>query len=1041
MKPSIHQSSPKSTSGRSRTRLKQSALVLACFATLLASASAEEVSFQQDVLPLLADRCFNCHGPDGSNREADLRLDLEDQAKADRGGYSAIVPHDPESSEAFQRIISDDEALAMPPAYSHRKSFSKPEVEMLRKWIESGAKWDKHWAFEKIERPQVPVGAPNPIDAFVRHRLKLVGLQPAHPAAPYTLANRVSFDITGLPPTSAQVEKLTQGGLSTAYEQLIDNLLASPQYGERMAMWWLDAARYSDTDGFQQDETRNNWPWRDWVIDSFNENKPFDEFTIEQFAGDLLPDATKEQKLATCFHRNHQTNGEGGRDREESRVDYVIDRVNTTGTVWLGLTLGCCQCHSHKFDPISQKEYYELSAFFNSIDETGAAGKNADPYLPYQSPYVTELVDKAKKLAVDRQEKERELAELAEPAFEAWLEDWILQTGAGHESWTPIRATKLRSLAGTKLTQLDDASILASGENPVREYYRVVAEVPAQTITALRIEVLPDLSHTKGRLSRNKTGEFVLTELKLQRRAPGDARVQDVELSRAMADLEVEAGDEKYGKVSGILFDDSRNGWTVSAERSNEPHEAIVLTGEPVQVKQREQLIVSLSHGSIYEGASIGRFRLSVTSDPALVLEPAEATPLERLAQAEVESGADVPKELKAELREQFLATYRPYKEAKKAADLANREAKRLEALQNDVQVMVLEEREKPRPTFVLERGLWDQHGARIDRGVPEAVLPWNNDRMQSRLDLAEWLVSPDNPLTARVVVNQLWQICFGAGLVRTPEDFGLQGELPTHPDLLDWLAVEFMESGWDVKHIMRLIVTSDTYKQSSEFTPELLELDPKNELLARGARYRLPSWMIRDAALAHAGLLDDSLGGPPVYPYQPDGVWDALFKGKYTYDTSQGPLQFRRTVYAFWRRSSSPTYLFDIAPRRICEVRERRTNTPLHALTLMNDEGQMEAARALAAEVVARDLDADASIADLFLQIVSRPPTDKEHAVLREKLDEWLAHYRKTPKVAEEFLAFGQPELYVEQQVPETAAYTLLASLVLNLDEAITHE
>ena len=1005
-----------------------------------ALASAEEISFRNQILPLLSDRCFSCHGPDESNREADLRLDTEADALADRGGYAAIVSGDFEASEVWKRVISDDDDLRMPPGDSHRAPLSAEEADLVRRWIETGARWGKHWAFEKPIRPAAPEGGGgHAIDAFVRRRLAESGMRPASRAAPHTLARRVAFDLTGLPPSASQVEALATRSID--YERLVDGLLASPRYGERMAMWWLDAARYSDTDGFQQDASRNNWPWRDWVIDRFNANVPFDQFTIEQFAGDLLPNATDEQKLATCFHRNHQTNGEGGRDREESRVDYVIDRVNTTGTVWLGLTLGCCQCHSHKFDPISQREYYQLSAFFNSIDETGAAGSAAHPYLPFGSPYAAKLSERARQLADQRQAVEEEQARLAEPAFALWLAEQLTLTRSGHESWRPLQAVELSSRGGTKLDQLEDASILASGANPPREYFEVVGESPVPTVTAIRLEVLPDESNTAGRLSRNETGQFVLTEFKLQVRRPGQAQVSDVEISRAVADLEEKASDELYGAVAGVLENDPRNGWTVSAERSNEAHTAILFLEKPLELEGGAQLIVSLSHGSRYEGANMGRFRLSVSTDPEAVLRPGEPTPLERLAAAPATSPNDIADDLQADLRRQFFELHEPYQRVKRLADLATRQAEKFESLQGDINVMVLKEREEPRDTHVLERGVWDQHGEQVDAGVPQSVLPWAAERTRTRLDLAQWLVTPENPLTARVVVNQLWQLCFGAGLVRTPEDFGLQGEKPTHPDLLDWLAVELVESGWDVKHLLRLIVTSETYQQSSDFTPELLERDPQNELLARGARFRLPSWMIRDAALVYAGLLDDAVGGPPILPYQPEGVWEALFKGKYTYDTSQGPLQFRRTVYAFWRRASSPTFLFDVAPRRVCEVRPRRTNTPLHALTLMNDVGQLEAARALAVGLLDAEANADVRVASLFRRVLSREPSEAEHRVLRQRLDAWLEHYRASPEEAREFLEFGQPERHVGRRLPETAAYTVLASLVLNLDETITHE
>lgn len=1018
-----------------------SCALLLLLTTAALAVEDEGPSFQREVLPLLSDRCFHCHGPDETHREADLRFDLREEATADRGGYAAIVPGDAEASEAYQRIVSDDEYMVMPPADSHHEALTKEEAETIRRWIDAGAKWGKHWAFDPPKRPEVPGTAAHPIDAFVRRRLEAEGIKPAERAESHTLARRLAFDLTGLPPTTEQADKLSDDDSPAAYKALADELLASPRYGERMAMWWLDAARYSDTDGFQQDETRDNWPWRDWVIKAFNTNKRFDRFTIEQFAGDLLPDATTEQKMATCFHRNHQTNGEGGRLAEESRVDYVIDRVNTVGAVWLGLTLGCAQCHSHKFDPISHEEYYQFTAFFNSIDETGSAGRKATPYLDYQSPHSQEVYEKAARLAKARSEAEREQASLAEPAFREWVEQQIGEDHSDHESWQAVQAVRLTTANGAELTQRDDASIVASGKNPDSEFYTVVAESPATRVTALRLEVLPDPSSTEGRLSRGETGEFVLTTFKLQVRDAERAQLTDVDIARAAADLEEAADDEKYGKINGVLHDDPRNGWTVSVEGSGEPRTAIFYFDEPLNLADGQQLVANLGHASTYKGATITRFRLSVTSVPAEVLKPAQPTPLERLAAADVDSADELPDDLVKDLRRQFLATHGPYQDAHRAAEMARLQERNLKPLVDPVQVMVLAEREKPRKTYILERGVWDAHGAEVVPGVPAAVVDSPDRKVDSRLDLAEWIVSPENPLTSRVIVNQVWQLFFGEGLVRTPDDFGLQGELPTHPDLLDWLAVEFVESGWDVKHLVRLIVTSETYQQSSDIRPELLDRDPKNELLARGARFRLPSWMIRDAAFAYSGLLDDSLGGPPVYPYQPDGVWDALFKGKFTYDTSQGPLQFRRTVYAFWRRSLAPTFLFDTASRRICEVRPRLTNTPLHALSLMNDLGQLEASRALAVELVESESTQEERIDALFNRVVLRSPTDEEKSLLTKKLNNWIDYYERSPEEAERLVAFGQPELHPQDNVPQTAAYSVLSSLVLNLDEVITHE
>ncbi|WP_442485177.1 PSD1 and planctomycete cytochrome C domain-containing protein [Aeoliella sp. SH292] len=1018
------------------------AAVLSCVAT----ANADEIRFGRDVLPILSDRCFHCHGPDESHREADLRLDIEDEAKADRGGYSAVVPGDAKASAILERITTDDPDLLMPPADSHRKPLTAREVAILKEWIASGAPWGKHWAFEKPERPAIDDTDGHPIDILVRRRLAAEGLKPSPTAPPHTLARRVALDLTGLPPSPLHVAALQADASPEMYGKIVDDLLASPHYGERMAMWWLDAARYSDTDGFQQDANRNNWPWRDWVVREFNANTPFDQFTIEQLAGDLLPDATRDQHLATCFHRNHQTNGEGGRDPEESRVDYVIDRVNTTGTVWLGLTLGCCQCHSHKFDPISQKEYYQVSAFFNSIDESGEAGNNAGPYLKYQSPLADAVVDKSLRLVEQRRKAERLARVEAEPHFEAWLADQLLTLDPEYQGWSPLDAELMFSNGGAKLEKRDDHHIVASGTNPAQDEYHVRANSPYSTVTAVRLEVLPDPEFAGGKIGRGKSGEFVITTFKLQVGKKGQSQLHDVTLATSTASSEAppEKGKNRsksYGRASDLLYDDPRNGWAVPDDQLEQPHEVVLTLAEPLQLEADDQLVVLIWHISDELGANLSRFRLSVTDQPSQFARVRTPMPLEVLAKSNATSPTELPPELITDLREQFLATYEPFQLAKRAADAADAEYRSLKPQAGEVNVMVMAERKEPRPTFVLERGEWTQHGEQVSPGVPTAVLDWPAERTKTRLDLAHWILDRDNPLTARVIANQLWQLCFGAGLVRTPEDFGLQGEIPLHPELLDWLAVELIESGWDIKHVLRLIVTSETYQQSSDFTPELLEVDPENKLLARGARFRLPSWMIRDVALASGDLLESQMGGPANYPYQPAGVWEALFKERFTYRPSQGDLQFRRTLYAFWRRSSTPTYLFDTSPRRTCEVRPRLTNTPLHALSLLNDENQLEAARALAVKAIATHQDQTARVDWMVQRVLARSPSDLEREELSSRVDSWLARYSESPAEAKSLLGFGQPELRLEDRVEETASYTVLASLLLNLDEAITHE
>lgn len=950
---------------------------------------AEPVSFSREVLPLLSDNCLSCHGQDAGHRKADLRLDTPDGARQ-------VL----QSGDFLSRILTDDPEELMPPPKSHKTKLTAEQTSMLKRWIEEGAKWGKHWSLEKPVKAQVEG---HPVDFFVKARLAKDGLTLSPPAPPHTLLRRLSFDLTGLPPSSIQDPASS-----------IEHLLSSPHFGERMAMWWLDAARYSDTDGFQSDATRTNWPWRDYVVESFNANKPFDQFTREQFAGDLLPNATPEQKIATCFHRNHMTNGEGGREKEESRIDYVIDRVNTLGTVWLGLTLGCTQCHSHKFDPISQHDYYSLHAFFNSIEEDGSAGTKAQPYLSYQSPHAKRAVDEAQQLVDARKPIEVQAkAEAAKP-FEKWLAEKQTSVKDGFQAWHILHGS-LESQEGSKLAQAKDGIVTASGPNPKQDDYRLISTVKLPRLTGLKLEVLPQ----NGTLSRGKDGEFILTDIKLQVRRKGSSQIRDILVKYAVSDTKIEAKSREYGDVRGTLDDDPRNGWTTKGFPKDQPHTALYGLAEPLILESDEELIFELRHRSTNGDANIASFRVSATDQPGPAVRELGPAPLEQLAAGKPD---------RHRLLDQFLEDHAPYQRAKASLDRAAAQLKEVTAAAGKLNVMVLAERKEPRDTHVLVRGVWDKKGDVVKQDVPAAIAPWPAGVKRDRLGLAQWLTSKENPLTARVFVNNVWQMFFGAGLVRTPDDFGLQGQLPTHPELLDWLAVDFMEHGWDVKHLIRQIVTSETYRQDSNASPELIARDPQNRLLARGPRFRLPAWMLRDAALASSGLLNPALGGPPVRPHQPEGVWEEIFMGRFTYEPSQGAAQHRRTLYAFWRRSIAPTFLFDSAQRRVCEVAMTRTNTPLQALTLLNDETMMEASRALAQRMLA------AKPADrlplLYQSVLNRPPSPRELTVLQRELDRALSHYQAHPEDARKL-----------QTTSELAAHTLVASLVLNLDEAITHE
>ncbi len=973
--------------------------------------AAAPVNFSREILPLLSDKCFSCHGQDPSGRMAGLRLDLREEATAVKRGRAAIVPGDPAQSRMMARIAPANPRQVMPPPTSHKAPLTPAEVATVKAWIEQGAPWGKHWSFEKPVRP-----TGGNIDSFIDAKLAQAGVKANSEAARHTLVRRLSFDLTGLPPTPETVAAFVNDRSPDAYARLVDRLLASNHFGERLAMWWLDGARYADTDGFQADETRTNWPWRDWVVQAFNRNQPFDRFTIEQFAGDLLPNATLEQKIATAFHRNHMTNGEGGRDKEESRIDYVLDRVNTTGTVWLGLTLGCTQCHSHKFDPIAHRDYYSLSAFFNSIDEDGAAGRKAKPYATYQSAYAERAITEAQALVDARLPRETQARRDAEAPFAQWLTARTAEVKGGFQAWQPLTATSLSAVEGTVLRQDASRTIEATGPNPRQDDYRIGSRPRLKRLTGLKLEVF---LNSRGRLSRGQSGDFLLTDVKLQVRQEGNTQLRDIVVRTAIADYSADKKkNDNYGEIKDTLDDDPRNGWTTKDFDGWKPHTAIFELAEPLTLAPDEELIFELRHRSTLGDANLERFRLSATDQRGPAVQSLEPAPLEQLATSGLTPA------LRERLFAQFLTDHEPYLLAKSALDRAQRQLEEVQKARS-VDVMVLAERPQPRETHILLRGVWDKKGDVVTPEVLPAIAPLKPGEPKNRLGLARWLVSKDNPLTARVVVNQLWQLMFGSGLVRTPEDFGLQGEQPTHPELLDWLAVEFMESNWDVKHVLRLMANSAVYRRDSSVSPDLLTRDPQNRLLARGSRFRLPSWMLRDAALGYAQLLNPALGGPPVRPYQPDGVWEELFMGRFKYEPSEGAAQYRRTLYAFWRRTIAPTFLFDTAQRRSCEVRTSRTNTPLQALTLLNDETYLEASRTLANSALGQP-------SVIFARVLSRQPDATEAAVLNREFRQALTHYRQRPQDAAKFAGAAKPEL---------AATMFVASLILNLDEAITHE
>lgn len=778
------------------------------------SGRTQVVEFNRDIRPILSEACFLCHGPAKGARKGGLRFDSAESAFADLGGYKAIVPGNLNESRMWQRITDKDPQKQMPPPKSGRRLSAK-QIELLRLWIEQGAKWENHWAFIPPRRPPLPDvknanWCKNPVDRFILARLEREGLTGTVEATKETLIRRVTFDLTGLPPTIAEIDAFLRDDSPEAYEKAVDRLLASPRYGERMVLEWLDSARYADSNGYQTDGSRAMWPWRDWVIEALNKNMAFDQFTIEQIAGDMLPNPTVAQKIATGFHRNHMLNGEGGRIAEESRVDYVVDRVDTTFTVWLGLTAACARCHDHKYDPLPQKEYYQLYAYFNNVAESGGVDRRNSTAAP-------------------------------------------------------------------------------------------VIELPTEEQTK-KIEA-----------ARAKLHRFI----------------GDYFLGRLAKDTDV----KKTFQSAKSELTDAQN--------------AVVIT-------------------------------------------------------------------------------------------------------------MIMEERKEPRETFVLVRGLYNKYGDKVKAGIPKALPHLPEGTPNNRLGLAKWLVDRNNPLTARVIVNRYWQMFFGAGLVKTSEDFGAQGETPSHPELLDWLACEFMDPSpppspprsegvphaWDAKAMHRLIVTSAAYRQSTRVGPTILEKDPDNRFLTRGPRSRLNAFMLRDQALALSGLLVEKIGGPPVRPYQPPGIWEDFSFNQIRYKQDKGEKLYRRSLYTFWRRSIGPPNMFDTAARQVCTVRQPRTNTPLHALTLLNDVTYVEAARVWAQRLMEEGGKTPAQRLHLaFRMATARQPTAAEQAVLLRGFERALAQYQKDREGALKLVNAGEFPRDARFDVAELAAYSAVANMILNLDETLTKE
>ena len=1019
----------------------------------------------QNIRSIISENCVFCHGPDESTRKADLRLDTQ------QGIESVIKKGSSLESELVRRLTSEDPDEVMPPPDSNR-SLSADEIAMVQRWIDAGAAWQTHWAFRPLKLPPIPTAESlqpgqstqplrNPIDHFVRKNLMDRGLTASPEASRSTLIRRLSLDLTGLPPTPEAVDEFLADKSSDAYEKLVDRLLDSNAYGQRMAWNWLDASRYADTNGYQGDRERTMWPWRDWVVEAFNKNLPYDQFTTWQIAGDLLPEATLQQKLATGFSRNHMINGEGGRIAEENRVEYVMDMAETVGTVWLGLTLNCCRCHDHKYDPISNREYYQFFGFFNQTPVTGAGG---DPQT-------------APNLAVPTSDQSETLASLAERIKQTEHEISVFNDSITDQqrlwetnelarlkqqtTWHAVRPVQATA-TGSKLSVLPDQSILTQGPAPDQDTYTILAKSPGEPtvnkitvkkITALRIDALRHESFPKNSLSFSDSGNFVLTEIevRLVNKNDSDDGSTPTEPVRIVS---AEATYEQGSHSVTNAFDGNRGtGWAVYEGRHvDRDHAAVFRFEKPLLIEKDQTLKVVLKHESVHKKHNLGHFLLSVTDlpDPKLgddnqpLIAALETAPTSRTAEQ---------KQLVVDRHR------RSYPDFAKLTKQKNGLVKERDNLNRRLpKVMVMADMPKPRKTFVLERGLYNKPMDEVLSGFPQFLPNTTQHTPEDRLDrltLARWLVDPANPLTARVTVNRFWQQVFGMGLVKTTEDFGTQGEVPLQMELLDWLAHSFQDNGWNVKQLMRTMVISHTYRQSSRIADEgVYQADPENRLLARASRHRLPAWMLRDQALAASGLLSPVSGGPSVNTYQPEGIWEEASFGKKKYSRDSGEKLYRRSLYTYWRRIIAPTMFFDNASRQTCTVKASRTNTPLHALQTLNNTAYVEAARILAERTLLEDREQNqqqksqpdeetdsARIDRVMKRVLARPASVHERSILLGGLKRTRQQFADDSEGALALLAVGESDHDKSINPSELASWTNLCLAILNLDESLNRE
>ena len=1026
-------------------RFVYSLLFVLTLTSISSGAKKQPVDFVRDIKPILSDRCFNCHGPDAKNRQADLRLDLKEEAFAALAfeGNRVIHPGRSGKSELIQRIQSEDPDLKMPPTES-KLELTHQEIDLLTRWVDQGASWDNHWSFEAPVRPSLPKTkdkswSTNEIDHFILKRLEQAGLSPADQATPTTLIRRLAFDLTGLPPSLEQVKQFTENPSSQTYASLVDELLENKHYGERMAATWLDVARYSDTFGYQVDRDRYVWPYRDWVINAFNQNLPYDQFVTEQLAGDLLEAATDSQRIATTFNRLHSQKVEGGSVPEEFRTEYVADRTHTFGTAFLGITLECCRCHDHKYDPFTQKEYYQLFAYFNNIDEAGLYS-----YFTTSTPTPTLRIfneDQKKAIADVEQTIIREVAKLNELAtaknkgFNDWLtnrkvtkeiigleQELTFEDGnTGANKSVEGRIGKAVELTG------DDAIGLSVGNYSRNTPFTVslwlnTPEIKERAVVFHRSRAWTD-SASRGYQMLIEDGRISVSLIHFW---PGNAirvRTKDILLPGQWHHL-------------SMVYDGSSQANGLK----------IYLNGKPANIEVvRDNLYKNIT-GSGGDNIAIGqRFRdkgfkqgmvdeFKVFNRQLSDLELKHLFDTKTLQTTLGTVTAELNAEQKQHLKQYYLYLFdEAYRQQMAVVKSARDQRSKL--IDGAQEIMVMEEMAKRRTTYLLNRGAYDQPDEAVVAATP--AIFGDSEKQGDRLTLARWVTSPQNPLTARVYVNRIWQMMFGKGLVRTPEDFGSQGAIPTHPALLDWLSLKFIESGWDTKALIKQIAVSSTYRQSSYASEIQLATDPENDLLSHANRFQLPAEMLRDNALLTSGLLVDKQGGPSVRPYEVAESFKPVARGS-------GEQLYRRSLYTYWRRTAPAPVMMtlDAAKREVCSVARERTSNPLHAIVLLNDPQYVEAARKMGENLIKEFGDNhQAAVAKAFQLLTSRPVSNAELAVISNSFQEQLAYFRDRPDETNKFLATGDAPRDMNLAAEQVAAMAMVINLLLNYDECVVRQ